>query len=444
MQLDGNNTTYNTTAEVVGGKSSKRLTMLPQKSLQAFLATARAAVTATPSKRSVPLHFVVGNESADLDSLCSALFLAYFRSHAPPHTLHVPLCHLPRADLVLRPEFGDVLKRAGADVKEVLTLSELPKSHDEEQGGLKPEDTKWLLVDHNALTGKLGEQYGGRVVGCIDHHEDEGVVPKDAELRVVEKAGSCMSLVVEQCRETWDALAKGDEQADGDSVAQKVEINRQLAYLALAPILIDTANLSNKDKTTAHDERAVEIAEGYLLSSSTAATTSNATDVYDRAGFYAEVSALKEDISHMSIEDMLRKDYKMWTEATLRLGTASVPQSFDVVKKQVGGTLALCRGVSYLMKKNTLDVMVVLTTSKDDEGKFARELLVWARSMPYVVKAVKEFMEGEGTEKLGLVISKDEKFMNEKGDWRMCWKQERVEFSRKQIAPMLRDVLKNV
>ncbi|KAI0899738.1 DHH phosphoesterase [Annulohypoxylon nitens] len=438
--------TETTQSEVVDGTSSEPLKMLPQKSLKAFLGTAHAALKATPSQRSVPLHFVVGNESADLDSLCSTLFLAYFRSHTPPHVLHVPLCHLPRGDIVLRPEFRAVMLRAGIKRKDLITLSELPMGVGEGEGVLKAEDTKWLLVDHNALTGKLGKEYGNRVVGCIDHHDDEGVIPKDAELRVIEKTGSCMSLIVEQCRETWDALAKGDENADAEAVAKKVEINRQLAYLALAPILVDTANLGNKDKTTAHDERAVEIAEGYLLPSSTAAAaTESATDVYDRSGFYAKISALKEDISHLSVHDILRKDYKEWTEGALKLGTTSVPQSFDVILKEVGKMSTLHSALARIMSGNGLDVMVVLTTSKNDKGEFARELLLWARSSPHVTNAVREFMEGEATEKLGLEIpAVPWEPDTTKGCWRMAWNQKNVEFSRKQIAPMLRDVLKKL
>ncbi|KAI1210903.1 DHH phosphoesterase [Annulohypoxylon truncatum] len=424
------------------GTSSQPQEMPPQKSLRAFLSTARAALTAPPSKRPAPLHFVVGNEAADLDSLCSTLLLAYFRSCAPPHVTHVPLCHLPRADLALRPEFDAVLGRAGVGGEDVLTLSELPK-------GIRPEDTRWLLVDHNVLTGRLGKEFGDRVVGCVDHHDDEGVVPKDADPRVIEKAGSCMSLVVEQCRETWDALTKGKGDGKGEGkgdLTKKAEINRQLAYLALAPILIDTANLGNKDKTTAHDERAVEIAEGYIVPSTSNAATTSSADVYDRAKFFAEVSALKEDISQMSARDVLRKDYKAWTEGALKLGTSSVPQSFATLIKQAGGESALLAELDRWIDENGLDVMVVLTTSKDDEGKFTRELMVWTRGLPHVVSAVKGFIEDEGKAELGLQAWGEGKLDMEdgEGNWRRCWRQERVEFSRKKIAPMLRDALKKV
>ncbi|KAI0840961.1 DHH phosphoesterase [Hypoxylon sp. FL0890] len=410
--------------------------MPPQKSLQAFLATARAALTAPPSKRSAPLHFVVGNESADLDTLCSTLFLAYFRSHSPPHTLYIPLCHLPRDDLSLRPEFSATLKHAAVTEDDLLTLSELPGVD-----SLKPEDTRWLLVDHNVMTGKLGQVYGNRVFGCIDHHDDEGKVPKDAEPRVIEKCGSCMSLVVEYCRETWEKLAK--ENSGGEAA----RINAQLAYMALAPILIDTNNLGNKMKTTAHDERAVAIAEAHLSPFTSASSRpdadSDSDSSYDRARFFAKLSALKEDISYMSFRDIFRKDYKEWNEGNVKLGTSSVPQSFAFLVRKAGGERAFVQELENWSAREGLDVVTILTTSKEG-GEFRRELLVWARTGPEVVKAVKKFADGDGKEKLGLGAWGDGKLDTEDGvgSWRRCWTQARLESSRKQIAPMLRDALK--
>ncbi|KAI1377754.1 DHH phosphoesterase [Hypoxylon crocopeplum] len=395
-----------------------------QKTLQAFLATARAALTAPPSKRPAPLHFVVGNESADLDSLCSTLFLAYFRSHSPPHTLHIPLYHLPRDDLKLRPELTAVLKHAAVMPDDVLTLTELP-----DRDSLKPEDTRWFLVDHNVMTGALGQVFGNRVVGCIDHHDDEGKVPPDAEPRVIQKCGSCMSLVVDQCKETWDALSREN---DNKEVAR---INAQLAYLALGPILIDTNNLGNKDKTTAHDEHAVAVAEAQI----------DGVHDYDRAEFFAHVSALKEDISHLSFRDIFRKDYKEWTEANMTLGTSSVPQSFAFLIRKAGGQATLVNQLERWCEEKKLDVVAVLTTSKD-EGTFRRELLVWARTGPQAVAAVKKFAESDGRDKLGLGAWGGGKLDadNGRGSWRRCWTQAQLGNSRKQIAPMLRDALNSV
>lgn len=317
-----------------------------------------------------------------------------------------------------------MLKHAAVTFDDVLTLTDLPG-----RDSLKPEDTRWFLVDHNVMAGTIGQAYGNRVVGCVDHHDDEGKLSHDAKPRVIEKCGSCMSLVVEQCREEWDALSKED------SSEEALQINTQLAYLALGPILIDTSNLRNKDKTTPHDERAVAIAESKIITGSG----------YDRKEFFANVSALKEDISYMSFRDIFRKDYKEWTEGQAKLGTSSVPQSFAFLVRKAEGERAFVRELEKWSAEKELDVVAVLTAHKED-GKFTRELLVWARTGPGVVKAAKKFAEEDGTEKLGLGPWGDGGLDAEdgQGSWRRCWTQAKLENSRKQIAPMLRDALKGV
>ena len=118
-----------------------------------------------------------------------------------------------------------------------------------------------VLVDHNALTGELAERFAESVVGCVDHHEDEGRVPQDAEEkygepRIVKKVGSCTSLVVQYIQAAWEETARRDEGTgpSGWEVACR--------KLGLGSILIDTWNLRNEDKTTDDDRRAVEYLRG--------------------------------------------------------------------------------------------------------------------------------------------------------------------------------------
>ncbi|KAI1148712.1 exopolyphosphatase-like protein [Nemania diffusa] len=472
--------------------------MPPRASLKAFLATARAALTAPPSKRPVPLTFVVGNESADLDSLCSALLLAYFHTYAPPKrrasisdgsvatsTLHIPVCHLYRADLALRPEFAAVLGDADVGGADMVTLEDvLPSRPDgepltdnshnnarreqekeevEEVGGgggpIPPASTRWLLVDHNALTGRLATRFAARVIGCVDHHADEGAVPRDAEPRVIETSGSCASLVLELCASRWAALQSG-----AGNPGEGAKIDAQLARLALAPILIDTVNMTDESKTTAHDERAVGIAEGKIAAYAAYATASEQVaqeseageqvQQYDRTALFARVAALKDDIASMSPRDVLRKDYKEWRGADaggLRLGTSSVPRGFAylVATQGRGDAAALISSLAeWGAEKDDggggkMDLVVLLTTFQDEEGRFTRELLVWARSEAGV-EAAKRFEEMR-RETLGLETWGGGVLDGEgRGEWRRCWRQGAVEHGRKQIAPMLREALEEV
>ncbi|KAI0469494.1 exopolyphosphatase-like protein [Xylaria cf. heliscus] len=469
--------------------------MPPRASLKTFLTTARAALRAPPSKRTVPLTFVVGNESADLDSLCSALLLAYFHTYSPltkralsgdvgnsgannnnnnTSNLHIPVCHLERADLALRPEFAAVLRDAEIKGEDVFTLEDvLPSNYhhshrhhhegssSSNSGGsssggapLHPEDTRWLLVDHNAMTGILGKVFGSRVIGCVDHHADEDVVPRDAALRVVEKSGSCASLVVEGCADIWEALA-GSTPTSPESGKM---VDAQLARLALAPILIDTANLKDGTKTTAHDERAVGIAEGKIsvdvemTGGEGEGEGEGGEGKYERDTFFKRIADLKEDIAEMSFRDVFRKDYKEWSVGNLRLGTSSSPRGFDyLVDTKSSGDAAVFASAlgEWGDEKDALgkmDLVTVFTGFQDEGGRFRRELLVWARSEAGI-KAAKLFEESWG-KKLGLESWRDGVLDTEGdgdwGGWRRCWAQGAVEHSRKQIAPMLRDALKEV
>ncbi|KAK3306728.1 uncharacterized protein B0T15DRAFT_151065 [Chaetomium strumarium] len=416
-------------------------------SLAGFLTAARAVLVSPPAQRPKPLTFVVGNESADLDSICSAIFVAYFRSHTPPYALHIPLSNLPRADLALRPELNAVLHPAHLSLDHLITLSDLPREED-----LGVSDTRWLLVDHNVWTGRLAARFPSPViVGCIDHHEDEGVVPTAlpaGQPRVFAKCGSCMSLVVEQCKETWDRLSC----EGGPTSKNPTHCDAALARIALAPILVDTANLTSKDKTTERDVSAVRVAESKLLSALSASSAEGeggggGGGEYERGKFYDELARLKEQIAGMPYRDVLRKDYKRWREGSLSLGVSSVVQGFEYVVQEVGDKdqAAFLGALRDWAAEQELDVVAVMTVSRPG-GVFTRELLVWGLNEEGA-KAAREFDLKYGST-LGLESWKGGELdggsiqgTNSEG-LRMCWTQRAIENSRKQVGPMLRAAMR--
>ncbi|KAF3767274.1 DHH phosphoesterase [Cryphonectria parasitica EP155] len=404
--------------------------MPPPRNLRAFLDLARRSLTAPAGQRPSPLTFVVGNESGDLDSLCSAVLFAYFRSHASPHyKLHIPLANIPRQDLPLRPELGAALAYAGVKSQDLLTLSDLDEVTTTDS--LNPEDTRWVLVDHNALTGDLAERFTSRIVGCVDHHEDENVVAVNTgdEPRVLKKTGSCVSLVVEYCRNIWDDLSKQHTQEAGDE--NQRDIDAGLARIALSAIFLDTNNLKSKAKTTELD---IEIAE-YL--------EAKLGGDYNRKKYYKELSELKEDISQFSYSDNFRKDYKAWTEAGMVLGTASIPQGFHYMLNHLGDKETLIEEFRKFAAEKQCDIACIMTSSAKDDGVFKRNLLVWGFN-PKAVKAVDKFIEMHG-EALGLTPFHDGALDYKSDDEvRYCWYQNVTRNSRKQLAPMLRSAMTEV
>lgn len=259
------------------------------------------------------------------------------------------------------------------------------------------------------------------MVGCIDHHDEEGAVPQDCggEPRVVWKSGSCASLVVEACRGAWDALSAEGRGGEGD---EEGKWDEELAYLALAPVLVDTTNLTSKGKVTDADVEAVR----YLEEKSKV----------DKDGYFKELSKAKQDIGGLNLRDILRKDYKQWNEANSTvLGVSSVVKDIQFMIDKAGSELKFLDTMKAFAKERDLSICSIMTTANHADG-FKRELFIWALDEKGV-KAAKKFEE-EARGKLGLKTWGSGKLDDDEGGWRRCWWQERIENSRKQVAPLLR------
>lgn len=447
---------------------------VPRSSLRGFLSYARTALrTAINSKQKVT--FVIGNESAgvsipmvnlhpssphvtDLDSMSSPVLYAYLRSLNPPHNaftpLYIPIANLPAADIALRPEYLAVFRYANIDPEHLITLDDLPDLS-VIQKELPPENTKWILVDHNALQGTLGQSYSARVGGVIDHHEDEGKVPAETEPepRIIEKSGSCTSLVTEYCQQYWDvasasALSTGAAHAQGDSVSEDaatVQVwDAQVAFLGLASVLIDSSNLKSKDKTTEHDKRAVEYLEAKILACPKFAAS------YQRKEFYGQIDEAKKSIGSLKLGDILRKDYKQWEENGLKLGVSSVVKDIGFLIQKAGtedttqpAQDAFLGTVGQFAKERDLDVYALMTSFSSPSGH-KRELLVWALD-DKAVPAANKFAEGAKDE-LGLEPWSGLESMSTNqlvGEQRVkIWAQRNVQHSRKRVAPLLREAMR--
>ena len=361
----------------------------------------------------------------DLDSLCSAVVLAYLRTHTSPiGSLYIPLSNLPREDLNLRPELIPVLSNANLKPSDLITLSDLPPMSSI-ASQLPPEKTRWILVDHNVMMNSdLHKIYSKRLVGCIDHHTEENAVPKDCgeEPRIVRKSGSCMTLVVEYCKDAWNGYNRANHK-------EAVTWNAQVARVALGPILIDTSNLGNKAETTPADAVAIKYLESWIKA--------EPDTKYDHDHYYHVVSEAKQDIGDLSLPDILRKDYKQYTESgSMKIGIASVVRGMQFLVDKAGGKEKFLETVKCFAKERDLSILSVMTKSNTG-GRFARELLVWAADEKGVASAKK--FEVDSREKLGLK-EWDSGSLNIDGvdQGQRCWWQERVENSRKQVAPLMR------
>lgn len=367
--------------------------------------------------------------------MASAILYAWFRSYSPPQDAfsrtYIPLLDIPRDDIKLRPEFKIVLDRCNIHADNLITSTDLPS---EDQ--LQVEQTQWVLVDHNKLEGDLSSIYSGHVVGCIDHHDEENAVPKQpsSEPRVVEKCGSCTSLIL---RELAKELAN-----KSSSLEDKPPYTTDALKLGLASILIDTNNLQDKNKVTQID---LDVAN-----SLDAALQRRSSD-WSKDRYFEEISKAKKNLDGLPLNDVLRKDYKQWTEGSMSLGMSSVVRDFEFLAKLSQTENANSDQGSYwadaatkFMYERRLDLWVIMTAysrkAKDGKEKFRRQLMVhWRDSSSAAI--VKSFTEKCGSE-LNLESAEIEYLTpSPEENWKI-WTQGNLAASRKQVGPMLRNVMK--
>jgi len=375
----------------------------------------------------------------DLDSLTSSLLYGWIRSESPPNRaftpFYIPVTNIVKADVVLRPEFSKVLGYANLTTDHLITLDNLHSKNGELEL-LEPKQTKWVLVDHNALQGPLSKRYAHRVGGVIDHHQEENQVPEDTgcEPRIVEIAGSCTSLVTNYVREAWTKLSSASHGNDS------TEWDAQVAKMALASILIDTVNLEDLSKVTKHDQDAVQFLEAKVLEHPKTAKT------YNRQKLYEEISKAKQDIDRLRVTDILRRDYKEWTENGKKLGISSVvkPLDFLLSKSEQEMDLSEVEAFSILVgefcEQRHLDLYAVMTAFSDDNKEFRRELFL--RSANHSSSHMAEKFERDAKDELGLTVWEGGKLAERPGDWQRAWNQDQMQHSRKQVAPLLREAMR--
>jgi exopolyphosphatase len=423
-------------------------------SVATFLSQAKRQLQQAP-KNDSPTSFVVGNESADLDSITSALVYSYIKSSHPDarrtNTLTIPVTNIPARDRALRPELTTLLSHANLKPSDLITLDDLPS--------LPPSKTSWTLVDHNALTGQLASTFSSHatIAACIDHHEDDKFVPATATPRIITKTGSCCSLITTHLHDPWVQLALFSSSigaANGqqsylviDDTAYTSTWDAQVALLALGAILIDTQNLTSKHKVTSHDKKAVKLLEAFINMSP------RLSPKYDREAFYKQLDAAKSDIAPLSLTDILRKDYKSWTENGVNLGIASVVQGLEFLRSKASSEASdstsnedkdkeasLLRTCTSFAQERELGLFAIMTAFTNSQGEFERELLLLATEEGKASEAAEKFVEkSKGELKL---VEIDGHAGDGSVAWLGVWRQENLEASRKQVGPALREAMK--
>lgn len=337
----------------------------------------------------------------------------YTQPHRQQHQ-HLALRYLPILNLPtvkssdlwrLRPEFGVAIRLALGhstaeieacddsaalgkvpELEQVVTIADV-KAHrdptliparlfsDFDQGSQENQQQRLLLVDHNAPSipglSDLAIRSRFSVTGVIDHHVDEDYVSKkagDAKPRIVTTGiGSCTSLVVQHLHDEgiWPSHENHDIEPDsshtssingdrgGPGHLSEKEPLGQLAKLALASILIDTANLrATGDKCSDTDREAVRFLESFIPTTAppsnlSATTTTNVHhgSHWDRDSFHSCISTAKTNsLNLLTTQETFDRDYKSWSETRVHA------QAHDQSAPQIEiGIASLVKPLSWLV-----------------------------------------------------------------------------------------------
>ena len=163
--------------------------------------------------------FVIGNTSADMDSVASSIFLAYILQKLNPSHVVIPVVNTDKVALEAKRDIVELLKSYSIDTGKLVYYSDVQfESYD---------DAQIYLVDHNELDSSQ-EHLKKQVVGIIDHHADTTDLKK-LKLRVIKPAASAIALIYEIYK---DVLTNEDVKYWGK--------------LVLAPLYLDTDLFNTK------------------------------------------------------------------------------------------------------------------------------------------------------------------------------------------------------
>ncbi|KAH7922131.1 DHH phosphoesterase [Leucogyrophana mollusca] len=321
---------------------------------------------------------VMGNEAGDLDTIASSIAYAWFRSEVDRRP-SIAFIQTQRSDFHLRPENVHALSLAGVqqDLEELLCLEDI-------QEGPSFPSNSFALVDHNALSIRYSSYNdNATVVAVIDHHEDEGKYLETADPRIVAPSGSCASHIAQLRPPHFPA---------------------ELATLLLSAIVVDTQGLKEGGKALQVDQEAA----AFLLPLSTLAPSSflsvqddteSLSDIPEIQELSDELGEMKMSVSHLDTRDLLRRDYKeytytlSWTSpaSAIRAGMSTVPVGFG--KWIVEDQDSFFSSTEAWMNERELAVLGILTSfrdedklTKNDRPKHKREVMLVIREGAKIVQ----------------------------------------------------------
>lgn len=249
-----------------------------------------------PTRATEPVHIILGNEGADLDSVACALALSYAKTHKT-----LPIINIKRADLRLRRDVLHALQLVEVDVENLCFIDD-PHVHLEDAPVI-------TLVDHNALAPHQ-MHLSPKITAIFDHHVDENQF-RNATPRHIVPSKSCATIITELILPT-------EHSPLSDSADVDAGVPLSVSLLLLFAILLDSHNMSHPPcGEISSDKAAIEMLLKHAGMSAA-----------DRDVLFNQLYSARIDVIGFTALDLMRKDVKMIEIDSTTLAICSIPISF--------------------------------------------------------------------------------------------------------------------
>lgn len=403
------------------------------------------------------LNVVCGNESADFDSVSSALSYAYFdylykqqqekkQLHVERSTLNekyiplLPVINIPRGDLKLRKDIMLMLNKEYHISEDLLFFQDDLITWKSD----KHLTINAVLVDHNELVNKSIELIDN-VTGIVDHHVDSNLY-MNANPRIVKVTGSCTSLVMNY----WYNL-----------IEDKLSMVDMIKFMHGA-LLLDTANF--KHKVEAPDRIALNYYKQITSGLEVNTVMFNKIDFNSSENdkLFKTLKKAKKDIKGLSVSEVIRKDYKQFVfhlngsnDDKMTVGIGSMVKSLKWLHKEYDGINRFRKECELFREGNCLDLLVIMSSYNDKtQNMFTREMgLVCSNEKKDIVLSMIDGMtpllklepwrsdnDDDGGD--NAYLNNREGLFAPSCFWEL--KQLNVEASRKQVVPIMKQVLEHL
>ena len=394
-------------------------------SLTSFLHETRSSLfNRLPASNSIsssnpPLVGVIGNEASDLDSMVSAVSLAWFLDstqkfpqktnfHLNEPAIYFPIINIARKDFNLRRDAVFTFENAGIPSSSLIFLDDFSSINS---------PFSLILVDHNLLSPSQSA-WSSRIIGIIDHHVDSGEYLSTTDgRRLISPVGSCTSLVA-----NW-ILSQ-----HSDSFNLSPDISLPLIDLLLSAIGIDTSNAKN-EKTKAADE---EIFRELVR--------------LNHELRLERIELLRESIEGLETREILIKDNKVQRivlndGSSISVNISSVPA---LVSSLVSRDPNFAQNCMKFMEENKFDGLMIMGLQKRPKPK-RRQIFALVNRSNWSANFITGLQQSESLQLNSITDSPLESQFSaiensklNQFEWKF-WNQENVNATRKQVAPIVAD-----